>query len=49
MELEGEKKCTSYSSEVELEILMNAYEEFKPIITKKGNTAAAHRERESAW
>ncbi|KAI5620465.1 hypothetical protein C0J50_19932, partial [Silurus asotus] len=40
-------KRASYFTEVELEVLMHAYEEFKPI--KRRNTAASAKARELAW
>ncbi len=49
MEMQGEKKRAAYFTEAELEVLMLAYEEYKPIILKKSNTAAASKERELAW
>lgn len=49
METKGEKLRAAYFSEAELEVLMLAYEEFKPIIMKKSNTAAYARERQLAW
>ncbi|XP_004065530.2 uncharacterized protein LOC101158414 isoform X2 [Oryzias latipes] len=49
METRGDKKRASYFSETELEVLMTAYEEYKPVLTKKSNTAASAKERISAW
>ncbi|XDV17231.1 hypothetical protein PO909_023128 [Leuciscus waleckii] len=49
MENDNEKKRAAYFTEAELEVLMHAYEEFKPIIMKKSNTAAWAKERELAW
>lgn len=34
---------------IELEILMRAYGDFEHIFRKKSNTAAAAKERETAW
>ena len=34
---------------IELEILMRAYGEFQRVFRKKCNTAAAAKERETAW
>ncbi|KAJ8013233.1 hypothetical protein DPEC_G00051140 [Dallia pectoralis] len=44
-----EKKRAAYFSEAELEILMHAYEEFKPILLKRSNTVASAKDRELAW
>ena len=49
METHGEKKRATYFGETELEVLMLAYEDYKPIITKKSNTAASAKERQLAW
>ncbi|XP_039538961.1 uncharacterized protein LOC120491741 [Pimephales promelas] len=49
METKGEKSRAAYFSEGELEVLMLAYEEYKPIIMKKSNTAAYAKERQLAW
>lgn len=49
METQSEKKRAAYFTEAELEVLMHAYEEFKPIILKRSNTAASAKARELAW
>lgn len=49
METQSEKKRAAYFTEAESEVLMHAYEEFKPIILKRSNTAASAKARELAW
>ncbi|KAI7803053.1 putative myb/SANT-like DNA-binding domain-containing protein 4-like [Triplophysa rosa] len=44
-----DKKRSVYFSPVELEVLLQAYSEYEHIFRKKSNTAAAAKERESAW
>jgi hypothetical protein len=39
----------AYFSPSEAQILMEAYEEVKDIIKKKGNTATVIKQREKAW
>ena len=39
----------AYFSPSEAEILMEAYEEVKDVIKKKGNTATVIKQREKAW
>jgi len=47
METKGEKSRAAYFSEGELEVLMLAYEEFKPIIMKKATQL--HMQRKDNW
>ncbi|XP_030289826.1 uncharacterized protein LOC115591728 isoform X2 [Sparus aurata] len=44
-----EKKRSSYFTQIELEVLMQAYVEYEHIFRRKSNTAAAAKERETAW
>lgn len=39
----------NFFSASEQEVLLEAYEEFKPIITKKGNTQKIIKLREQGW
>ena len=44
-----EQKRSIYFTPVELEVLMLAYGEYENIFRRKSNTAAAAKERETAW
>ncbi|KAK0136580.1 hypothetical protein N1851_027265 [Merluccius polli] len=44
----GKRRATFFNN-VELEMLMHAYGEFLHVFRKKSNTAAAAKERETAW
>ncbi|KAK0149310.1 hypothetical protein N1851_004486 [Merluccius polli] len=44
----GKRRATFFNN-VELEVLMHAYGDFLHIFRKKSNTAAAAKERETAW
>ncbi|KAK0150949.1 hypothetical protein N1851_007934 [Merluccius polli] len=44
----GKRRATFFNN-IELEILMRAYGEFQHVFRKKCNTAAAAKERETAW
>ncbi|KAK0134546.1 hypothetical protein N1851_029816 [Merluccius polli] len=44
----GKRRATFFNN-VELEMLMHAYGEFQHVFRKKSNTAAADKERETAW
>ncbi|KAK0140603.1 hypothetical protein N1851_022417 [Merluccius polli] len=43
------KRRATYFNNVELETLMHAYGEYLHVFRKKSNTAAAAKERETAW
>jgi len=43
------KRRATYFTNLELEILMRSYGEFQQVFRKKCNTAAAAKERETAW
>ncbi|XP_059215854.1 uncharacterized protein LOC131993817 [Centropristis striata] len=43
------KQRSTYFTAVELEILMQSYGEYEHIFRRKSNTAAAAKERETAW
>ena len=45
----NERKRSTYFSPLALDILMHSYSEFEAVFKKKSNTAAAAKERESAW
>lgn len=47
--LKAKKRERRISQRRGLEVLMHAYEEFKPIILKRSNTAASAKARELAW
>jgi len=44
----GKRRATFFIN-LELEILTRSYGEFQPVFRKKCNTAAAAKERETAW
>ena len=44
----GKRRATFFTN-LELEILMHSYGEFQQVFRKKCNTAAAAKERETAW
>ncbi|KAK0141213.1 DNA transposase THAP9 [Merluccius polli] len=44
----GKRRATCFNN-IELEMLMHAYGEFQHVFRKKSNTAAAAKERETAW
>ena len=43
------KRRAAFFTPVELEILMRSHGEFEHVFRKKCNTAAAAKERETAW
>ncbi|KAK0151971.1 hypothetical protein N1851_006670 [Merluccius polli] len=43
------KRRATYFNNIELETLMHAYGEYLHVFRKKSNTAAAAKERETAW
>lgn len=48
MATKGKKRSTFFTP-MELEVLMRAYSDFDSVFRKKSNTAAAAKERETAW
>ena len=44
-----EKRRLNYFTPMELEVLLQAYVEYEHIFLRKSNTAAAAKERETAW
>ncbi|XP_039890811.1 uncharacterized protein LOC120735494 isoform X2 [Simochromis diagramma] len=45
----GQRKRSAYFTPLEIDILLSVYGEYEHIFSKKGNTAAAAKERELAW
>ncbi|CAI5638245.1 unnamed protein product [Oreochromis niloticus] len=45
----GQRKRSAYFTPLEIDILLGVYGEYEHIFRKKGNTAAAAKERELAW
>lgn len=45
----GQRKRSAYFTPLEIDILLGVYGEYEHIFSKKGNTAAAAKERELAW
>ncbi|MDF4326865.1 hypothetical protein P3395_25985 [Vibrio parahaemolyticus] len=43
------KKRSAFFTPLELDILMLSYSEFEAVFREKSNTAAAAKERETAW
>jgi len=43
------KRRTTFFTNVELEMLMPSYSEFQQVFSKKYNTVAAAKEKETAW
>ncbi len=43
------KRRAAFFTPLELDILMRSYSEFENVFRKKCNTAAAAKERETAW
>ena len=44
-----ENKRATYFTAMELEVLLQAYGEYEQVFRRKCNTAAAAKERETAW
>ena len=45
----GEKQRAAFFSPAEQEVLMRAYQDYRPIFLMKSNTTVASKEREMAW